>query len=614
MKLLIRHQALLVLTAGFVFFAYLGSSALFNDDESKNAACTAEMFRGGAWVVPTFNGELQTDVPILINWFMLAAFRLCGISELSARLPSAIMALGTILLTYHIGRKLFSTDIGFLAGIILATCLLFSATGRSATYDSTYVFFVTCSFTSYVWIVTRQRGANFCRTLQREAGTRVQKTILENQTESSAEDPPPKVPILKRIFTKSLCSVAPIYIPLGFAVIAYGPFAFILPCMVLVSFLLISKRLDDLENQTLQLPHGPRWRSWVVTLSQVIRPRKCLESCREIHLLAGIGIVVVIASPWYFAVATRTSGVWLREFLIDHHIGSAFNIKDNQNGFPFFQLYPLVVIHFGCFPWSVFLPVAVCRLWERLTEGAPWRESDRLLACWIGVWFLTYSLFSTKLPNSLLPIYPAVALVLARYFNDWKRGQESSGVYSFFICCRAMWISGAILTLGFYIAAYLYFPAEQWLGVIGIVPIAGALIAMKLLELEKRQQVLRTLVVTAVLLAILVVAVIPMKIRPYQDTPIFIAEARKISKSSDVIIGTYGYFEPSVVFYSENQVRLLKTPRQVADFLNGHAHGFVIAKVADFNELRGELFGGYGEVSRHRNFLRGRELILIGRN
>ena len=160
-KLLLRHQAILAVVAILVFFTNLGSYALFNDDEAKNATCGAEMFRRGDWIKPTFNEELRTDKPILTYWFMLTSFKLYGVSEFSARLASSILAVGTILLTYHLGRKLYSAEIGFLASLILSTCLLFSVVGRAATPDSSLVFFVTLSFANYIWVVARRRGGNF---------------------------------------------------------------------------------------------------------------------------------------------------------------------------------------------------------------------------------------------------------------------------------------------------------------------------------------------------------------------------------------------------------------------------------------------------------------------
>ena len=62
----------------------------------------------------------------------------------------------------------------------------------------------------------------------------------------------------------------------------------------------------------------------------------------------------------------------------------------------------------------------------------------------------------------------------------------------------------------------------------------------------------------------------------------FVAEARRFSKSNDVVIGTFDYFEPSLVFYTGKKVPHLKTARQAADFLSSHPHGFLIYS---FNKL-----------------------------
>ena len=122
------------------------------------AGGVAEMSRQGAWIVPTFNEVPETDQPILAYWLMLISFRFFGINEFAARLPSSVFAVGTALLTYHLGRKLYSSAVGFLAGIIVCTCLVFSAFGRAATPDSAQVFFETLAVASYVWVVAWQRG------------------------------------------------------------------------------------------------------------------------------------------------------------------------------------------------------------------------------------------------------------------------------------------------------------------------------------------------------------------------------------------------------------------------------------------------------------------------
>ncbi len=100
--------AVVFCSAMLTFFLGLGTAQLFDEDEPKNAECGREMFARGDWLVPTFNEELRTDKPILVYWFMLASYHLFGVTEFAARFFSAVLGVGTCLLTYHIGRVLFS--------------------------------------------------------------------------------------------------------------------------------------------------------------------------------------------------------------------------------------------------------------------------------------------------------------------------------------------------------------------------------------------------------------------------------------------------------------------------------------------------------------------------
>ncbi len=621
LKLLLRHQAILTVVGVLIFFTNLGSYALFNDDEAKNATCGAEMFRRGDLIKPTFNEELRTDKPILTYWLMLTSFKLFGVSEFSARLASSILAVGTILLTYHLGRKLYSAEIGFLAGLILSTCLLFSVVGRAATPDSSLVFFITLSIASYVWVVARRRGGSFSEgdflpvettPSEPEPVKAVpEKTNEEDATTSKVEQ---TVPSSGMLVPANWKFASPTFAAMGLAFLAKGPVGFVLPCVIILLFLLITRREQDLENETIKPAEGRWWRRWFVTVAQIFRPRPILQAVQGMQLLIGLGIVAAIALPWYLAVGVKTNGDWLRGFFLEHNLQRALFAKENHTGFPFYHLYQLVAIHLGCFPWSVFLPIAVLQMKVRLEDSARWRDSDRLLACWSVVWFLVFSLVSTRLPNYLLPIYPAVALILARYFYDWEREEVDSGVYEFNLCLRALWIGGAIMVVGATIMAYLYVSDDQWFGLIGLIPVVGAFVAGKFIDQEKRARVIQTLLVMSVLLAFMIGGIAPAGLIRYQDSPQFIADATRLSKGEDFIIGTYGYFRPSVAFYAGKKVTVLQTSPQVADFLASHPHAFVITPANKHNELRENLRGDVSELSRHRDFLHRDELILLGRN
>ena len=151
MPSIFRPQLVLVLVGGVIFFTNLGGPKLWDEDEPRNAACAREMLERGDWVVPTFNYELRPQKPVLLYWLMMASYSVFGVNELAARLPSALLAMGTTLVTFHLGRLLFNARVGLFGGLMMASCLMFGVAGRAATPDSCLIFFTSLSLLAFVW-------------------------------------------------------------------------------------------------------------------------------------------------------------------------------------------------------------------------------------------------------------------------------------------------------------------------------------------------------------------------------------------------------------------------------------------------------------------------------
>jgi len=104
MRPILRHQTWIVLAGLVVFFVNLGSASLFDMDEALYGACAREMAERGDWVVPWFNGQMFPDKPPLMFWMMIFCTKLFGAGEFALRVHSAVFAIGTALVTYHLGR------------------------------------------------------------------------------------------------------------------------------------------------------------------------------------------------------------------------------------------------------------------------------------------------------------------------------------------------------------------------------------------------------------------------------------------------------------------------------------------------------------------------------
>lgn len=87
--------------AGFLFFLALGARDLWNPNEPIYGRAVVEMAERGDWRIPTVNGIVFAEKPILYFWLARVSSLIAGsISEFSLRVPSAIAGVVSAMLTY----------------------------------------------------------------------------------------------------------------------------------------------------------------------------------------------------------------------------------------------------------------------------------------------------------------------------------------------------------------------------------------------------------------------------------------------------------------------------------------------------------------------------------
>src|SRR5207248_682613 len=130
------HYLLLLTVAGCLYLPNLGEPSLWDIDEGNNAEAAREMLEADNWRLPTFNYQLRVDKPALLYWLQIFAYGAFGVGEFAARLPSALAGIATVLLTYELGRRMFGATAGLLAGLILASAVMFCAAAHFANPDA----------------------------------------------------------------------------------------------------------------------------------------------------------------------------------------------------------------------------------------------------------------------------------------------------------------------------------------------------------------------------------------------------------------------------------------------------------------------------------------------
>lgn len=125
----------------------------------------------------------------------------------------------------------------------------------------------------------------------------------------------------------------------------------------------------------------------------------------RLRLFSGSILFLVITAPWFVLVAQRNPE-FLEFFFIHEHLQRFTQDAHSRTG-PIYYFVPLLLI--GMLPWFMQVPGAIAQAWsERRREfSAGW-----LLVCWFAVIFAFFSVSRSKLPGYIIPVFPALALII----------------------------------------------------------------------------------------------------------------------------------------------------------------------------------------------------------
>jgi 4-amino-4-deoxy-L-arabinose transferase-like glycosyltransferase len=132
---------LLLLFGALVLTGSLGLTSVYILDEAKNATCAIEMMDRNDMVVPTYNGDLRTDKPVLHYYFMRIAYSLFGQGAYGARFFSGLFGLLSLVVVRAFANKYFGQRAALLSLVILLSSVHFVTQFHLATPDPYLIFF-----------------------------------------------------------------------------------------------------------------------------------------------------------------------------------------------------------------------------------------------------------------------------------------------------------------------------------------------------------------------------------------------------------------------------------------------------------------------------------------
>lgn len=140
---------LLTAAVAFVLLYKLGSVALFEPDEGRNAEKAREILLLNDWITPHENFYPVLDKPIFFYWLIALFYQLFGVSEWTARLPSLLSAFGCVFLIYRFSRAYWGRWVALWSALILVTSVEFFILARTVIFDMPLTFCETVALLAF---------------------------------------------------------------------------------------------------------------------------------------------------------------------------------------------------------------------------------------------------------------------------------------------------------------------------------------------------------------------------------------------------------------------------------------------------------------------------------
>jgi 4-amino-4-deoxy-L-arabinose transferase-like glycosyltransferase len=329
-----------------------------------------------------------------------------------------------------------------------------------------------------------------------------------------------------------------------------------------------------------------------------------LRRLLDLRLIGGVVVFLLVAAPWYVWVALETKGQWLAAFIMKHNVLRARETLEHHDGSLFY--YPIVLL-VGLAPWSIFAGVTGWHFLRRdPTRNEKTRAGLRFLACWMGVYLVAFSLAQTKLPNYVLPLYPAAAVLLAACLDRWRRGQLELRPWVMWTSVGCLFTIGLAVSVGMAVAggAIPGFRGGAYGGLgrfacLGLPLLVGAGMAMWCVRRGLRTGCVATLVASAIAFTAGLAAWGTSAVDAFKAARPLAAALPPDQTTHEVRIGAFGYFQPSLVFYCRREVSNLITEEEAIQFLRGPHTSYLFLPARRWVELQEKVGDSVRLLGRH---------------
>ncbi|MCE9595668.1 MAG: glycosyltransferase family 39 protein [Planctomycetes bacterium] len=328
-----------------------------------------------------------------------------------------------------------------------------------------------------------------------------------------------------------------------------------------------------------------------------------------LFVAALVSVAVFVA--WAYPANRATHGQFASEGLGHHVLDRVLHPLEGHGGsYALGLFFYLPIVWLGFAPWTLYVPATIAALVARETFTPRERA---VLWGWITTTFVMVSLVATKLPHYVLPLFPALALGVARVVVKAETNELGPRTRTWL--ARGVWFFAPLVVVE--LGALGWIGGREPSTRVGCVLLAAIGVVAAWLALARARRgahfaAARALgggsVASALVLAF---AVLPQLDARKPVPPL----AAAIRASTVGPIATYDFDEPSLAFYvGRSPVRKFTDAHAALEWCKWNRPGVLVASRKGFDELAPELEAlGGREIARSSgfNFARGKEIELV---
>jgi 4-amino-4-deoxy-L-arabinose transferase-like glycosyltransferase len=272
--------------------------------------------------------------------------------------------------------------------------------------------------------------------------------------------------------------------------------------------------------------------------------------------IAGIIWLAVLVLPWFVAIIGRTGDAFLAGSVGEDLLGKIFTGQESHGAPPG---YYFVLFWVTFWPGATLAALATPAVWRARRERAV-----KFLLAWLVPSWVVFELVMTKLPHYVLPLYPAIAILIAAVIDARALSRKpffELGTIWWFVVPMVAGIAGvvALAVIG------RQFGLLVWI-LMGAAAVLGFL-AWRLYQADGAEHSLLRAIAAAILTAIATFGlIIPSLGQLFPSATL--ARILRESGCAQAEAAAVGYQEPSLVFLAGTATRLADTAG-AAEFLRG---------------------------------------------